>query len=303
MSKLDHALMQRVKEIVAIEQRPFSFKDLECFTVNGGSYKISHGTFRNKISKLRRQGKVELDYNSSIAFYTLPGFHFGNTMTRDHMGNTTVIGVTELIDFIEKLPLESKSIHDIHMKFSVPDIWAILASDSKYQSIINSKSKDIRLQPLITEDLKIQTAVHHTDTVSVVVGCSHNPVFIEDINGILRLSNGLVRTEERLSRVLDECGEKLPGGYEKIPIPSYVRWIVTLWHFGRDSKAEYSGDGFSMTFGHVKDTLIRIYTKKKNSDRLCIRSEIQQTPNKTIFDAIQEKISLDGLTSWKVIKK
>ena len=300
MSKLDHAFMQQIKQIVVIERRPFSFKDFEYFRVNGLRYKMTHGTFRNKISKLKKDGKIELEYTSGIGFYTLSGFHFGNSMTDNHMGNTTVIGVTELIDFIENLSLEDKSIHDIHMSFSVPDIWQILASNMRFKNIINSRSKDIKLDPLITEDLKIQTTVHRSDTVSVIVGCSRNPISIEDISGILRLSNALVRVEERLSRAVDESGETLPGGYEKIPIPSYVRWKVTMWHFGRDGKTEYSGDGFSVTFGHTRDTLVRIYTKSKNNGKV-LRLEIQQTPNKTLFDAIQDKIHSDAISNIKGI--
>jgi hypothetical protein len=280
-----------MKQIVLLEQRPFSYLDFKEFSILNRSYNVAHGTFRNKVSQLMKKGIIELEYNSKVSFYTLAGVHFGNTMTGDHTGNTTVIGVTELVGFIENLSLEDKSIHDIHMKFSVPDIWEILATNEKYSGIINSKSKDIKLQPIYTEDnLKIQTTIHHTDTVSVVVGCSRNPISIEDISGTLRLSNGLVRAEERLSRALDESGKKLPGGYERIPIPGYERWIVTLWHFGKDSKSEYSGDGFSVTFGYARDTLIRIYTKKRNSNRTVIRTEIQQSPNKRLYEAIQEKL-------------
>jgi hypothetical protein len=32
---------------------------------------MKHKTFRNKISKLKKEGIVELDFNSGIAFYTL----------------------------------------------------------------------------------------------------------------------------------------------------------------------------------------------------------------------------------------
>ena len=29
----------------------------------------------------------------------------------------------------------------------------------------------------------------------------------------------LARTQERIQRIVDECGQSLPGGYESIPIP------------------------------------------------------------------------------------
>jgi hypothetical protein len=46
---------------------------------------MRHGTFRNKISKLLKNGKAVTDYYSSCALYTLPGHQFGkNVMTRNH---------------------------------------------------------------------------------------------------------------------------------------------------------------------------------------------------------------------------
>jgi hypothetical protein len=45
--------------------------------------------------------------------------------------------------------------------------------------------------------------IHHTDTVSVIVGCSLNP-FAADLKGLVRLSNALTRVEERLLRYI-EC--------------------------------------------------------------------------------------------------
>jgi hypothetical protein len=49
------------------------------------------------------------------------------------------------------------------------------------------------------------------------------------------LSTALTRVEEKTSRIIDECGAMLSGGYESIPIPEHDKWIVTLWHFGTDA--------------------------------------------------------------------
>ena len=44
-------------------------------------------TFRNKISKMNKNGIVELDYYSHIAFYTLKGYKSGKfPITHDHTG-------------------------------------------------------------------------------------------------------------------------------------------------------------------------------------------------------------------------
>ncbi len=83
-------MYEQMKYIVLVEKRPFSFKDFLRFEVNGKKYKMEHGTFRNKISKLNKNGEVELAYYSHIAFYTLKGHKFGKSaITHDHTGGTT----------------------------------------------------------------------------------------------------------------------------------------------------------------------------------------------------------------------
>jgi hypothetical protein len=86
MSKLLGAMKLRVKEIVFVEDRPFSYLDFAEFEVSGQPFKMSHGTFRNYISKLKNAGNVELVSNSKPAFYTIPGKKFNKAMTHDHMG-------------------------------------------------------------------------------------------------------------------------------------------------------------------------------------------------------------------------
>jgi hypothetical protein len=111
--------------------------------------------------------------------------------------------------------------------------------------------------------LKVRATVHHTDTVSIVVACSMEPI-ATTTEDIIRLSNALTRTEERTSRILDECGSSLPGGYESIPIPDHNKWIVTLWHFGVDSLTyrELAGQNYSATLKDGQDVLCRIYNKR-----------------------------------------
>ena len=50
--------------IVFHEKRPFSYKDFLKFEVDGNIYGRKHGTFRNKITKLRKKGEVERLYCS-----------------------------------------------------------------------------------------------------------------------------------------------------------------------------------------------------------------------------------------------
>jgi len=266
LTELDGAMLARMKEIVYTEHRPFSYKDFDSFTVNWKKYLMAHGTFRNKICKLQKEGIVELEFNSKVCFYTLTGVHFGNTVTRNHMGDSSVISVTgvmanemeDLLNYLKTIPIEEASVHDLHYKFTVPDIYKIMSISTTYNNLINSVSKDIILYPDIIDGLKIQTIIHRTDMVTVSVACSAVPIMMSE-EGLLRCSVALTRAEERLSAKLDECGNSLEGGYEKIPIPDNRRWTVTMWHFGRDGAYEYK-NGFSLTWGYGREVL-RCYSK------------------------------------------
>jgi hypothetical protein len=146
-----------------------------------------------------------------------------------------------ILNIIQGIPIEKKALHDIHFRFEVPDIWDILYDSGKFT--LNLVSKDIAVNVLNTNELKITMIVHRTDTVTVSAACSNMPV-AADTYGLIRLSNTLTRVEERLSRIVDECGSLLPGGYESIPIPTNDIWQVTMWHFGYDSPLEYAGPRF-----------------------------------------------------------
>ena len=70
-----------------------------------------------------------------------------------------------------------------------------------------------------------------------------------------------------------------------------MSWTVTMWHFGRDSLTEYSGERFHITWeGGLK--VFRIYSKGfKNKKKMKIREEIQEYPNKPLKDAFIDKLT------------
>jgi hypothetical protein len=282
LTQLDKAMLRHMHDINISESRPFSYLDFQDFEVLGKRYRIAHGTFRNKISMWIRQGIVRLVFNSKVAFYSLTGvmFPYDKVMTRNHMGIPSVILVTGVIPYTaiseansffdylkKKLDTNTNSIHDIHNKFIVLDIYKIISSSPKYSKLINPVSKDIPLEVENIDGMHIHVTVHRTDTVTVIVGCSREPITIDE-RGITRLSCALTRIEEKLSRKLDECGALLEGGYERIPIPNNERWQVTLWHFGKDKFAnEYPAKGYALTWGHGREVL-RTYLKTLNHIRI-----------------------------------
>jgi hypothetical protein len=290
------------------EGRPSNYRDFQSFEFNGKTYSMTHKTYRNKIWRLKKAGIVETEYNSGTAFHTLKDVHFGKRkketmmtpmMTPNHMGVSPVIGVTNKEDdeitktaiykAIIELPPEQKSIHDIHLTYAVPDIYTTLTASPSSTFVPKPVSMDIHLPALNNADsLRIQTIVHRTDTVHIIVGCSNMPVRF-DTEGIVRLSSGLTRVEERTSRIVDECGKAMPGGYEQLIIPHFMTWKVVMWHFGADS-IERAEEKFCVTWRVAQRVLGRCYTKSVKSKKYAVvRREIQEIPGTSLRNALKEK--------------
>jgi hypothetical protein len=283
MTELDNAMQEHMAFIVLSEGRPFSFRDFLQFTTDVKIYKIAPGTFRNKIFALKKAGVIELDYNSGTAFYTLKGHRFGKPMTPNH----TVVHNDPVYRMLQDLPLEIQSIHDIRLRFSVPRIWTLLSSNQSFNR--NEKSQDIAIPSRIRENIIVRIYIHKTDNVSVILGCSLQPIPLEFI-GIIRFFNLLVRIEEKLQNILDNC-TPINSDKKYNSIPDYRKWIVTMWHFGRDASIEYSGEKFSITAEKLEHILTRLYVKDFNGKNR-IRIERQEYPKKTLIDAIEEKLGV-----------
>ena len=138
-------------------------------------------------------------------------------MTGNHMGvsspssstltQSSTLSSNPIYRIVRDLPLDKNSVHDIRLTFVSPRIYtltSLLISNNAlcYDHTVNSTSKDIILPAWKIRDLLIKATIHRTDTVSVVVGCSLNPIAL-DVKGIIRLTNTLSAVEERLSRVVE----------------------------------------------------------------------------------------------------
>ena len=277
-------MQEHMASIVFSEGRPFSFKDFLHFTVDGKIYKMAPGTFRNKVLALKKNGEVELDYNSGIAFYTLIGHRFGKPMTPNH---TVVHHNDPTYNMLQNLPVDKHSIHDIRLRFNVPGIWTLLSNNQHFNR--NEKSQDIAIPSWIRNNVIVRIFIHKTDTVSVILGCSLHPIPL-DFNGIIRFFNLLVRIEERLQSILNNS-TPINSNKKYNSIPDYRKWVVTMWHFGRDASVEYAGERFCISVERLQHILTRIYVKDFNGKNR-IRVERQEYPKKTLIDAIDEKLGV-----------
>jgi hypothetical protein len=194
------------------------------------------------------------------------------------------------LSFIDSLPADKHALHDLRLRLEVDNIWTIIATNNS-ELKPNKASKDIALDPIVSHNLSIKVMIHHTETVSVIVGCSLRPVAV-DVKGLVRLSNALTRVEERLLRYV-ECGPLSLSS--PTFIPDHDSWTVTMWHFGYDSLNEYTGKEFEVTWEDGENALMRIYTKDlKDGKGIRIRTERQEYPNKRFDVAIEEKLTALG---------
>jgi hypothetical protein len=297
-----YAMLMHIYYLVHDEQMPFSYLDFMRFEVNGQEFKMSHGTFRNKISCLMKEGLVEVSYKSHISFYTLNGVTFGKAsriaMTGDHMVVTPLtmlqLSSNPIYRLIKDLSLGKNSVHDIRLKFHVPGIYPDVIVSQPTPSLlhdytVNPVSKDISLPLWQIENLNVKIVIHKTDTVSVIVGCSYSPVAV-DVAGIIRLTNALAAVRERLSTLVSQ--QCISNSSSNITtIPNYMEWIVIMWHFGADASVEYTGERFSATWGIAQDALIRVYSKTMKDHRTRIRLERQEYPRTTLALALEQKIN------------
>jgi hypothetical protein len=274
-------LLKRIKYLNEVEFRPASYKDFKELGVDGKQCKLEYGTLRNKISALKKKGEIERYYNSRASFFVLKGVKFGKQRTLQALSKYSI---SQLSEAIQQLPETDKGVHDIHTSFQVPDIWIAVSESKRFK--VNEHNKGIILPYFSIDGLKITANIHHTDTVTVTVACSKTPVTtkIDDANGIIRLASALARTQERIQRVVDECGQSLPGGYESIPIPDSSNWVITMWHFGVDSPS-YREEKICMTWKDAQGVLLREYNKKMESK---LRKERQENPKISLAEAIKK---------------
>jgi len=283
-AKLDYAMKRHIQKLVLFEKTPFCYLDFLDFEVDGKKYTMTHGTFRNKVSTFIKNGFVQLVFYSGPAFYSLKGVHFAKSKP-GMTDNRTVVPQLSSVSFIDNLPSETHSVHDIRLRFNTVGIWSTIHSTHP-ELLPNEVSKDIFLLPIQTHNMEAKTVVHHSDTVSVIVSCSMKPVVV-DHEGLIRLSNILTSVEERLLASVTCCAHTMPP-LPQIYIPNHSSWIVTMWHFGTDSLSEYAGEKFEMTWEDGEHALLRIYSKDIK-DGIRIRKERQEYPGIRLDAAIHEK--------------
>ena len=295
-----------MRQIVQEEGRPFSYRDFVCFELDGMTLRFGHGTIRNYFSRLRKQGKIELVYISTEAFYTLTGIKVGRPMTPYHTGAYSSSHSTlnhyqkRYLQFLLNIPMDKPGIHDIDLSFRVKGLWEVIQMypGNLVRNVDLKSNKDITLHELDFGDYIVNTTIHKSDRVSTKIACSYTPIPL-DMLGLATLTGSLTRVEERLQAVVDEYIDSNLKSHIlsasllcKGPIPNCMTWTAKMWHFGQDSLTCYKGDMFDISWGDAL-VIFHVYSKQFNDKKkIGIRKEIQEYPNKSWIEAFTKNIML-----------
>ena len=209
MSELDEALLAAMHDFVNTEHKPFCHQDFcPLFTLDGKTYHISRGTFRNKISKFNREGLTEVSYSSFLTFYVTKGVKFTRKewerKKREKKKADYDNYDTPIQAMLASLPMSQNALHDIRMRFSAYGIWAILSSYSQLR--MNGRSKDIAIDPVTFGDIEFRVTVHRSDVVTVMAACSMHPV-AADVHGLVLLTEYLTRLEYEIQALAASAGD------------------------------------------------------------------------------------------------
>jgi hypothetical protein len=188
MSELKEAMYNQMAYIVLSEHRPFCANDFLRFVWDNKEYMPNYGTIRNLFSEFKDKGEIELCFRDINAYYSLSGQPFGkNSMTVYHTwGSTTTNRLTlspnhSLYKLLKNQIFDKQAIHNIRLRLEVPNIYNTISHFD-----INPVSKDIETPYQNIDNAQLQIRVHKTDTVSVVIGCTLNPIPL-DHGGLNRL--------------------------------------------------------------------------------------------------------------------
>ena len=169
---------------------------------------------------------------------------------------------------LEGTSFGQRAVHDLHLNFKTQGIYNALLNNQELKKEINPHNKGIRFTYVNIDKFSIILSIYPIDTCQIVIGCSENPILL-NFKGVNKLTATLCRIEERLSNLCVRTS---------IHVPSYNNWIITLWHIGKDSISEYSGQTFHCEWNLAEQMILRIYTKTIGKSNNRVRAEIQQNP-------------------------
>ena len=253
--------------------RAFDYEDLK----EGAEGRFAYGTLRNNICRLREEGNVLKFPKENPTRFILtdwkdrPEYKRWFQNDKPPMGGRVKVCKGELrvdfASFVEGLDWgELCYVHDVRVEFDC--VGVNVCSSAGWR---RSGKAHCWLQRFDLE-FPLTVMMYDSGRVQIVVKCSLNPIPFS--------FEGLTRLTAILGELKGQLGWSDP--------PNVVDWIVTSWHYGKDSRKEVSGASLNVTFETWSKTLARIYTK---SELRKVRIEEIQSPKRTVQDLFEETMN------------
>jgi len=242
---------------------------------------FKYGTLRNSVSKLRKSEEILKLPKENPARFILKEWANRVEYKRWVEDDKNPMGArvervgqvlkVDFVSFVESLDWgELAYVHDIKVEFDVVCVSGV-SSDCGWRWSLKSHSWSRKFDEL---EFPLTVQVYDTGRVQVSVQCSLKPIPFS-FGGLTRLTS-----------VLGELKGKLAWN----DLPNVADWIVTSWHYGKDSGKEVAGVSFNVTFETWSKTLVRIYTKLELNK---IRVEEIQSPHRTVQDLFETVMNRD----------
>jgi hypothetical protein len=250
----------------------------------------SKQTARNINWRFKKLGIIELHCRSLFAFYKIKAIDrskIRNPMTLSRMGGSELRCVkVDLISFLDSMKAEELCrVHDVRLTFPTVDLYNILLSTGNYKPELGSK--DIFFGSFEWSKFRsVQVYLHCSGTVSFVLDCGNCPIEAST-SGFVSMAGFLGGIRNQL---LNAC-RIIDGKITEESVPLVDVWKVVMWHYGKDSAQEFSGEGFNITFKMWCGELARIYVHEQDHSRK-IRFEVTETPKKPLQEVIANKLKL-----------
>ncbi len=284
---LSPAEIKALKWIMLDPTRAFCSKDLtELPKIN------SMGTARNIIWHFKKLGLIELFCKSIYAFYKLKSTNRNKVkkpVTLTHMGgkyNLKQLSIQDYEKYLDSLGWDDLwKVHDVVLCFKAQGVYEQVIKDAK--RVVNEYSKDAQFLAIDWQNNRhLKVFLHRTGTVTCYLKCSVSPLEVTP-EGLADLSAVLGKVQTRLEDALKATSQAKAN-----PVPDVSKWVVTQWHYGKDSKKEISGKSLNITYRTWSGALVRIYLKR-HGQKFRPRKEIIEQPRKPLPRAFSEKAVTD----------
>lgn len=249
----------------------------------------SKGSARNIILELKKQGLIELYCRSKYAFYKLKNVEkskIKKPMTLSRMGGSGLRRINvDLPALLDSMDAEELcKVHDVRLVFTAAKLYDLLIMGG-YRTM--PFSKDICFGTFAWSKYRqVQVFLHANGTISFVLDCSDCPVESSAV-GFVSMAAFLGGVRNRLLNVCRDADNGIIE--ESVPLVDF--WKVAMWHYGKDSAQEFSGEAFNITFKMWCGELARIYVHEQENSRK-VRFEVLETPRKTLQQVIANKLNL-----------